>query len=453
MARHRRRVHLACADSCDLHEDGPGLVVFGHRRAGRQQRRRRGRVARRPAAVSFRLLGVVVGRCGHRARARRVPPHRPARARVRSSAATGRARIRARAAVECRARGVAVLSLAGGVAADRRRGARRSHRHEPCAGHRLQWRDAAADRAVRRRLLAVFRRVMVEADGARRRRRRIPARLDAAPLRRARRSRARRAGAGRARGSRRPGQARGARARTDPRRSRAARSPEIGTRDQGATAAAVQGIARFAAAAARPARGCRGGAGHRERRRDRVHVAVDRAQIGRLRRRGEGPRGVSRPRDHALRDRARRRRQRQPDRQPDQGSGPRAVGRQHPRGRDDPRQIVHGPRAAEPEAPDREADRDPVLGHLQRQCEPAHALARQGHRRQDGDRRPRADAASAGRGDHRFGQVGRGQRDDPVAALQVGAAPGTAHPDRSEDARAVGLRRHSASARARSSPT
>ena len=52
----------------------------------------------------------------------------------------------------------------------------------------------------------------------------------------------------------------------------------------------------------------------------------------------------------------------------------------------------------------------------------AHARARQGHRRQPGGRRPRAHAAPAGRRHHRLGQVGRAQRDDPVAALQGGAA-------------------------------
>ena len=39
-----------------------------------------------------------------------------------------------------------------------------------------------------------------------------------------------------------------------------------------------------------------GGAGHGERRRARIHVATDRAQAGRLRRRGEGAGGVSRAR-------------------------------------------------------------------------------------------------------------------------------------------------------------
>ena len=44
--------------------------------------------------------------------------------------------------------------------------------------------------------------------------------------------------------------------------------------------------------------------------------------------------------------------------------------------------------------------------------------AGQGHRRQAGGRRPGEDAAPAGGGHHRLGQVGGDQRDDPVAALQ-----------------------------------
>ena len=42
-----------------------------------------------------------------------------------------------------------------------------------------------------------------------------------------------------------------------------------------------------------------------------------------------------------------------------EGSGARAVGGEHPRGRDDSRQVVHGPGDAQSEAPDRAADRDP----------------------------------------------------------------------------------------------
>ena len=152
------------------------------------------------------------------------------------------------------------------------------------------------------------------------------------------------------------------------------------------------------------------------------------------------------PGDHALRDRAGGRREGRADRQPDQGPRARAVGGLHPRRRDDPRQVVHGPRAAQSEAADRQAGRDPVVGDVQRQREPADAGARQGHRRQAGDRRPRADAAPAGRRHDRLRQVGRGQRDDPVAALQGRAAAGAPDPDRPEDARALGLRGHPAPA-------
>ncbi len=62
------------------------------------------------------------------------------------------------------------------------------------------------------------------------------------------------------------------------------------------------------------------------------------------------------PGDHALRDRAGGRRQGQPDRQPGEGPGARAVGGVDPRGRDHSRQVVHGPGDPQP-AP---ADRAPV---------------------------------------------------------------------------------------------
>ena len=59
----------------------------------------------------------------------------------------------------------------------------------------------------------------------------------------------------------------------------------------------------------------------------RVHVAPDRAQARRLRRRRARAGRVSGSGDHALRDRARGRRQGRADRQPDEGSRARAVGR------------------------------------------------------------------------------------------------------------------------------
>ena len=156
--------------------------------------------------------------------------------------------------------------------------------------------------------------------------------------------------------------------------------------------------------------------------------------------------GLSRAGDHALRDRAGGRRQGRADREPDEGPRARAVGGVHPRRRDDPRQIVHGPRAAESQAADREARGNPVVGDVQRHREPVDARARQGHRRQGGDRRSRPHAASARRRHDRLGQVGRGQRDDPVAPVQGRAAAGADDPGRSEDARAFGLRGDSAPA-------
>ena len=75
-----------------------------------------------------------------------------------------------------------------------------------------------------------------------------------------------------------------------------------------------------------------------------------------------------------------------------------------------------------PRRQDREAGGDPRVDDVQRRARHADARARQGHRRQRRDRRPRADAASARRRHDGIGQVGRRQRDDPVAALQGGAA-------------------------------
>ncbi len=72
-------------------------------------------------------------------------------------------------------------------------------------------------------------------------------------------------------------------------------------------------------------------------------------------------------------------------------------------------------------------------------CRPAAAGAGQGYRRRAGHRRPRAHAASADRRHHRLRQVGRRQRDDPVAAVPAVARPVPADPDRPEDAGTVGL--------------
>ncbi len=165
-----------------------------------------------------------------------------------------------------------------------------------------------------------------------------------------------------------------------------------------------------------------GGAGNGERRHARIHVATDRAETRRFRRRREGAGGLSRAGDHPLRGRAGGRRQGRADRESGEGPRARAVGGLDPRRRNDSGQVVHGARAAQPEAADREAHRDPVVGDVQRQREPADAGAGEGHRRQGGDRRPRPDAAPARRRNDRVGQVGRGQRDDPVPAVQGRAA-------------------------------
>ena len=93
-------------------------------------------------------------------------------------------------------------------------------------------------------------------------------------------------------------------------------------------------------------------------------------------------------------------------------------------------------------------DRDPRLRGLSRHAFAARARPRQGHRRPSDRHRPRAHAAPARRRHHRLGQIGRAERDDPVAPLQVGAARRAPDPDRPEDARAFGLRGHPAPARA-----
>ena len=86
-----------------------------------------------------------------------------------------------------------------------------------------------------------------------------------------------------------------------------------------------------------------------------------------------------------------------------------------PRRRDDPRQDDDGARAAQRQAPD-----DPPLGSarlagLRRLRLAAHHRPGQGHRRQPDRRRPAEDAALPGGRHHGRGQVGRHQRDDPVA--------------------------------------
>ena len=117
-------------------------------------------------------------------------------------------------------------------------------------------------------------------------------------------------------------------------RAAAARDQALGARAEGEAGAALRAPARHAAAAAQAARRAGEGNGNGQRRDAGIHLAPDREEALRFRRRGEGARRLSGPGDHALRDRARGRRQGQPDRQPDQGPRARAVGGGDPRRRD-----------------------------------------------------------------------------------------------------------------------
>ena len=91
----RRGVSLSGADSRDLFEGRPRLVVFRHRRAACKSRRRRRRVARGPAVVPVRPVGVVVGDRRRRAGRRGLSPGGATRRRDRPSAGAGRAGFRA----------------------------------------------------------------------------------------------------------------------------------------------------------------------------------------------------------------------------------------------------------------------------------------------------------------------------------------------------------------------
>ena len=112
--------------------------------------------------------------------------------------------------------------------------------------------------------------------------------------------------------------------------------------------------------------------------------------------------------------------------------------------------TVSGPqrdrhRGAEQQARNRFPERDPVQRRGAEIRRPPVPGAGQGHQRQGDRRRPGADAASDDRRHHRVGQIGRRQRDDPVAAVPAVARSVPADPDRSEDAGTVDLRRHPAS--------
>ncbi len=112
----------------------------------------------------------------------------------------------------------------------------------------------------------------------------------------------------------------------------------------------------------------------------------------------------------------------------------------------------HRHRAAQLQARDRLSARTPGLRSLREDQPESGPRARQEHRRRTGLRRSRPHAASADRRHDGLRQIGRHQHDDPFAALSPHARPLQAHHDRSQDARALGLRGHPASARRPSSP-
>ncbi len=105
--------------------------------------------------------------------------------------------------------------------------------------------------------------------------------------------------------------------------------------------------------------------------------------------------------------------------EPREGPGALAVGGLDPRGRDDPGQDVHGARAAQSQARRSCACRRSSARRSTTTCTSQLTLALG----KDIVGNPvvadlAQDAAPAGRRHHRLGQVGRHQRDDPVAALQ-----------------------------------
>ena len=173
--------------------------------------------------------------------------------------------------------------------------------------------------------------------------------------------------------------------------------------------------------------------------------APARRRARRFRRQGRDRQRAPRPGRHALRTRARARHQVLARDRPRRRHRPLDVGHLGPRRRRAGPQR-HRHRAAEPAARDGLSARASGERGLREVEAPPRDRARQDDRRRAGHRRSRAHAASAGRRHHRLGQVGRDQHDDPVAALSPEARAMPAHHGRSEDARALGLRRHSPSA-------
>ncbi len=239
---------------------------------------------------------------------------------------------------------------------------------------------------------------------------------------------------------------RGASSRAGADRARGGRGASQRAGAQGKAEAAVHRAARFQAAAGGPAGWAADAAGNRVARNAGDDQPADREETEGLRRRGPRGAGPAGPGDHPLRDRAGHRREGLADRRPGQGPGALAQPGVDPRGRDHPGQELHGAGTAQRQAPVDPALRDPGLAGLQRSQVAADHGPGQGHRRQPGGRRPGQDAARAGGGHHRIGQIGGPERDDPVAAVQGRGARRAPADDRSQDAGDVDLRGHPAPA-------
>ena len=96
------------------------------------------------------------------------------------------------------------------------------------------------------------------------------------------------------------------------------------------------------------------------------------------------------PGHHALRGRARGGREGRAGREPRPRPRARALGHLDPRGRDDPRHLLHGPGDPERQARDRAPVRDHRLAGLRRHAFAPHDRDGQGHHRQARRRRPRS---------------------------------------------------------------